>query len=141
MNTQRIENILDNKKIPITSMRMLVLDAFLEAPQALSLSDLEEKLAQSDRSTLYRTLKTFEKKGLIHGIQEHNTTQYLLCNDNCNEEIHHDYHLHFYCTECKQTTCLEEVSFNSVPFPDDYLVKELKFLATGICKECRETIQ
>ncbi|XJR85105.1 hypothetical protein ACH34I_15100 [Elizabethkingia anophelis] len=65
MNTQRIENILDNKKIPITSMRMLVLDAFLEAPQALSLSDLEEKLAQSDRSTLYRTLKTFEKKVLF----------------------------------------------------------------------------
>lgn len=120
MNTQRIENILDNKKIPITSMRMLVLDAFLEAPQALSLSDLEEKLAQSDRSTLYRTLKTFEKKGLIHGIQEHNTTQYLLCSDDCNEEIHHDYHLHFYCTECKQTTCLEEVSFKGIFIPYGY---------------------
>ncbi|NAW51633.1 transcriptional regulator [Elizabethkingia argentiflava] len=117
-------------------MRMLVLDVFLQTSKAMSLADLEEKLAPSDRSTLYRTLKTFEKKGLIHGIQEHHTTQYLRCSDKCNEKVHHDAHLHFYCNLCKQTTCLEDIDIPHLHLSRDYIVKELKFLATGICKLC-----
>ncbi len=138
METIKINRILEQKSIPATSMRVLVLDVFLNLSKAISLSELEEILESADRSTIYRTLKTFEKKGLIHGIQENNTTQYLLCHDDCNEEHHHDYHLHFYCTECKNTTCLDDVNFNNIKLPSDYLIKELKFVANGICKNCIE---
>lgn len=62
MQTQKIEQLLERKTITPTSMRLLVLNYFLEKATALSLSDLENLLPQSDRSTLYRTLKTFEKK-------------------------------------------------------------------------------
>lgn len=136
MKTEQIENLLIQKQIPVTSMRMLVLEEFLKSPKAISLSDLEEILIHSDRSTIYRTLKTFEKKGLIHGVQENNTTQYLLCHNDCTEEHHYDYHLHFYCSECKKTICLEEVNFKNVTIPKEYLIKELKFVASGICKDC-----
>lgn len=139
MQTQKIEQLLERKSITPTSMRLLVLNYFLEKATALSLSDLENLLPQSDRSTLYRTLKTFEKKGLIHGVQENNTTHYLLCNEACDEEHHHDMHLHFFCTECQKTECLEEVNFEGVQFPKDYAIKELKFVATGICKNCKKT--
>lgn len=132
----QVQEILTEKKIPATAVRLLVLDAFLSSQKALSLSDLEEVLYPTDRSTVYRTLKTFEKKGLIHGVQENNTTQYLLCHDGCHEGHHHDYHLHFYCTECKNTTCLDEVNFNKISLPSDYRIKELKFVASGICNRC-----
>ncbi|MGC4128823.1 MAG: transcriptional repressor [Bergeyella sp.] len=140
MKTHQIENILSQKKIPATSMRILVLNEFLKTDKAVSLSELEEHLEHCDRSTIYRTLKTFEKKGVIHGIQENNTTQYLLCHDNCDEIHHHDYHLHFYCTECKKTICLDEIRFENISFPEDYDIKELKFLANGICRECKNNI-
>lgn len=136
MQIQKIETILQQKKIPITSMRTLVLDVFLTHEKSISLVDLEQILNHSDRSTLYRTLKTFEKKGLIHGVQENNTTHYLLCNDSCDENHHHDLHLHFFCTICEQTECLEEVNFNQIQFPKNYDFKEFKFVANGICKNC-----
>ncbi len=139
MQTKKIEQLLQQKNIMPTSMRLLVLNCFLKENVALSLSDLENLLPQSDRSTLYRTLKTFERKGLIHGIQENNTTQYLLCNASCGEDHHHDMHLHFSCIQCQKTECLEEVNFEGIQFPKDYDVKELKFVATGICKDCKKT--
>ena len=138
MEVSVIEKKLTQKDIPITPMRMIVLDALMKSSQAISLSEFEELLQQSDRSTIYRTLKTFEKKGLIHSIQENNTTQYLMCHDDCDESQHYDYHLHFYCTQCKKTTCLEEVRFESIHFPENYLIKELKFVANGICKDCQK---
>ncbi|MFN3019715.1 Fur family transcriptional regulator [Chryseobacterium sp. TY3] len=141
MTTSEIEKILENKNIPITPMRQLVLAEFLKTEHSISLAELEEILETADRSTIYRTLKTFEKKGLIHSIQENHTTQYLFCHDNCNEDSHHDYHLHFFCTECKNTVCLENINFQNVDFPKDYVIKELKFVANGICKSCVETLQ
>ncbi|WP_124640612.1 MULTISPECIES: Fur family transcriptional regulator [Amniculibacterium] len=130
-------HILQKKNIGITAVRILVLQEFLKTKQSLSLSDLEDKLDPSDRSTLYRTLKTFERKGIIHGVQENNTTQYLLCQDDCSENRHHDTHLHFYCLVCKKTTCLNEISFPNIHLPKDYLLKELKLVAQGICPDCQ----
>jgi Fur family ferric uptake transcriptional regulator len=41
-------------------MRLLVLKILVEAGSAISLSDLEARFERADRSTLYRTLMTFE---------------------------------------------------------------------------------
>lgn len=141
MNSKLVEKKLELKNIAITAMRKLVLDVFLHQKKAVSLADLEEILNNSDRSTLYRTLKTFEQKGLIHGVQENNKTQYLLCNDACDEENHYDFHLHFYCKNCEKTTCLEDVNFNQLKFPKGYKIQDLKFMANGICKECLAKMQ
>lgn len=137
MEAERINKILEEKHIPTTPMRMLVLNEFLNTSKSVSLAELEETLEHADRSTIYRTLKTFEKKGIIHGVQENSTTQYLLCHHNCDSEHHHDLHLHFYCMECKKTVCLEQVSFENIQLPTAYDFKEFKFLASGICPECR----
>lgn len=132
-----IEELLVHKKIPVTAMRILVLNEILKSEASISLSDLEDRLQDSDRSTLYRTLKTFEKKGLIHSVQENNNTQYLLCHQNCSEEHHHDFHLHFFCVQCKKTICLDEVDFSTIQIPKEYWVKELKFVANGLCPDCQ----
>lgn len=141
MKANNPASILKKKGVPMTAMRQLVLSEFLKRDHAISLSDLENILATADRSTIYRTLKTFEKKGIIHSVQENNTTQYLFCQDQCEEDHHHDYHLHFYCTNCKNTVCLDNINFKNIDFPKDYLIKELKFVANGICKDCLKTMQ
>lgn len=50
--------------------------------------------------------------GIIHGVQENSTTKYILCSDDCGEDTHKDWHLHFYCKMCKQTTCREHIIFS-----------------------------
>ena len=57
-----LESMLLSKDISPTPMRLLVLEYILNNNSAISLKDLEKTFEYSDRSTLYRTLKTFEEK-------------------------------------------------------------------------------
>lgn len=132
MNT---ENKLLNKNTRPTSMRILVYDFLSEQESALSLSEIEQSFEHADRTTIYRTLKTFEEKGIVHSIQENHTTRYMLCEDGCNEHTHKDWHLHFYCRICKQTTCKENFTFPSGP-PPDFRIDEIRLFAKGICEHC-----
>jgi len=131
------ENKLLHKNTRPTSMRILVYDFLNEQPAAVSLSEIESGFHNADRTTIYRTLKTFEEKGIVHSIQENHTTRYMLCHDGCNEATHKDWHLHFYCRICKQTTCRED--FN-IPQQEAaaFRIDEIRLFAKGICEQCME---
>jgi len=68
MNETAETLLLAQKEISVTPIRLLVLQTFLKHPQAFSLKDLEEKLFYSERSTIFRTLQLFQKKGVLHEI-------------------------------------------------------------------------
>lgn len=57
-----LEVKLEEKSIKPTTMRLLVLKKLVDSNVAISLNDLESKFDRADKATLYRTLKTFEKK-------------------------------------------------------------------------------
>lgn len=138
---KNIEQKLLSKNTNPTSMRILVYD-FLEQQQtAMSLSEIESHFYKADRVTIYRTLKTFEEKGIVHSIQENTTTKYILCHDECDEQTHKDWHLHFYCKICKQTTCKEDFIIPQNG-SQNYRIDELKLFGKGICENClKESLQ
>ena len=79
-----LDKILHNRNIKPTSMKMLVLKQLVVNKSALSLKDLEEKFERADKATLYRTLKTFEDKKLIHSIDDGTgAVKYALCEEGC----------------------------------------------------------
>ena len=87
---------LINKNLKPTAMRELVLDALIEQRVAVSLSDLEKMFDKVDKTTLYRTLKTFEENKLIHSIDDGTgSVKYALCAENCQCNPH-DLHVHFF---------------------------------------------
>lgn len=135
MDNKAIEDKLTLKNTRPTSMRILVYDFLSKEQVALSLSEIENYFDQADRTTLYRTLKTFEEKGIVHSIQEEHTTKYILCHDDCDENTHKDWHLHFYCKICKQTTCKEDVLISN-NIAENFRVDEIRFFAKGICEKC-----
>lgn len=136
---QELEAILVEKGISPTAMRILVLEFLLKQTMAISLLDLEKAFTHSDRTTLYRTLKTFEEKGLVHEIKDGTeTTKYALCADTCKAGSHYDLHLHFYCYSCKQTFCLPKHQVPDISLPKSFLLKELNLMAKGICGSCSE---
>lgn len=136
---EEIENILTSKGISPTAMRILVLEYLQKQTAAVSLQDLERDFQHSDRTTIYRTLKTFEEKGLIHGINDGTeSTKYALCADGCKAGNHYDLHLHFYCYSCQQTYCLPKHQVPEVSIPDGFQLKELNLIAKGVCDSCRE---
>lgn len=136
-----IENKLKGKDINPTAMRLLVLEFLTKQNAAISLNDLEKGMAPSDRITLYRTLKTFEEKGLVHSIEDGTgATKYALCEEDCDGENHHDLHVHFYCNTCKETFCLPNTQIPDISLPLNFLRQEMNLIIKGICDQCNPSI-
>ena len=131
------EDMLKASGLRVTSPRLQVLEVFTKHHGALAQSDIENELADMDRITLYRTLKSFNDKGLIHkAIDDTDKTKYALCHQDCDEEQHNDQHPHFYCIKCHRTECLDEVTALAVPVPEGYKVTEVQVALKGPCKIC-----
>ena len=88
--------ILTANKLSKTEVRKKVLSLFISSDNALSLQEIESSFEKIDRITLYRTLKTFESKGIIHkAIDGTNHPKYAMCEESCDEHNHNDNHAHF----------------------------------------------
>lgn len=123
--------ILSDNKLNLTAGRKQILDVLLNSKVALSEKEIRLKLKGiCDRATIYRTLKTFSKKGIIHHIpSENNTSKYVIQKEPTN-------HLHFKCTSCNQITCLTNVLVSSYVLPAGYIQTEANFLISGTCNKC-----
>ena len=134
-----LEQRLTGKNINPTAMRILVLDMLLKQRSAVSLSDIEKNLGSADRTTIYRTLKTFEHYGLIHMIDDGTgSPKYALCADECSTDVHHDLHVHFYCNSCKETFCLPNHKIPEISLPADFTFTEMNLIVKGICSKCTD---
>lgn len=121
-----------------TGCRIDVLELFLQNSYALSHADLEKLLGNNhDRVTLYRTLHSFKEQGLLHSIHDvSGAVKYALCKEACSLHQHHDNHIHFNCSSCGQTFCLNEVLIPATALPEGYQIDSLHFSAQGTCKFC-----
>ena len=132
-----INDTLKDHNLRTTSCREEVLQTFLNRTTALSHGDLEGDLKDRfDRVTIYRTLKTFLEKGIIHKVLDDEGTRYALCKERCTEDDHHHDHVHFKCNECGETNCLENLRVPAVKLPEGYRVQEINLLIQGLCAEC-----
>ena len=132
------EQILQDFRLRNTSSRADILRLFRQRPYALSYSTIEKEVAQShDRVTVYRTLKTFLDKGVVHKVlDDQGSLKYALCKEHCTTREHHHEHVHFKCTQCGQTHCLEDVSIPELGLPKGFEATEMNLLIQGICSKC-----
>lgn len=131
-------NILKKASLRVTPVRVQVLDLITNSNKALSSQDIEAELHDVDRITLYRTLKTFEKKGIIHEAMDGtNKTKYAMCIDECSEDHHHDSHAHFHCESCGKTVCVEDVTIPKVQLPEHLKITQANIILQGECDQCQ----
>ncbi|KXK37111.1 MAG: transcriptional repressor [Saprospiraceae bacterium] len=131
------EQILKKHKLRITPIRKEVINLFTDSGHALSSADIEAQMPDADRITLYRTLKSFEEKGIIHKAIDGTATQkYALCEAQCDEHIHHDEHVHFHCENCELTFCMEGVFVPKVQIPAGFNVTQTDMVVKGVCNKC-----
>ena len=133
------EQILRDYRLRNTSSRADILRLFLKHQYALSYSTIEKEVAQFyDRVTVYRTLKTFLDKGVVHKVlDDQGGLKYALCKMHCSTKEHHHEHVHFKCTKCAETHCLEEVSIPGISLPNGFEATEMNLLIQGICSKCQ----
>mgnify|MGYP001367389909 FL=1 len=132
-----IEKTLNDHEVRPTAMRILIYKHLAQKDNAQALLDIETAFAKAERSTIFRTLKTFEENGIVHQIEDGTgITKYALCEPGCNCEIDQDLHLHFHCSNCDETVCLTEHKIPHINLPDGYIAEDVNLVVTGICEKC-----
>jgi Fur family transcriptional regulator, ferric uptake regulator len=132
-------DILKKNQLSVTESRKKILELFLNSGGALAHADIEKNTGEIfDRVTVYRTLQSFVDKGIIHNIPTtDNSILYALCKDNCEAGHHHDNHVHFICTECSKTICLDDVVIPEVKLPKGFKPKDAEMVVSGVCGDCK----
>ena len=135
---EEVEHRLNKRDIKPTAMRILVLQYLMEQSSSVSLNKIEKHFVNSDKSTLYRTLKTFEKNRLVHTIND-GTKQlkYALCLESCNCQAD-DQHYHFHCTKCQNTFCLTNQNIPKIELPTNFKMSQANLVIKGLCGECNQ---
>lgn len=129
--------VLKNFKLRTTPSREAILQLFLRKSYALAHGDIENEMPSDvDRVTVYRTLKTFLDRGLIHKVlDDSGSLKYALCKEACTDTHHHHDHVHFKCTVCGQTQCLA-TDIPPVKLPRGFNAREVNVLIQGTCEKC-----
>ena len=134
---ETIEQVLESKNIRVTAMRLLIYKFLAENQVAATLSDVENAFEKADRTTLYRTVKTFVERDIVHQIDDGTgIVKYALCEQNCSCEIETDLHLHFHCNNCNETVCLTEHKIPKIKVPDGFISENINLVVKGVCDKC-----
>ncbi len=135
-----LDNKMEFRHIRPTAMRAIVLKLMMEKTAATSLPELENELETADKATLYRTLKTFEQNKLIHRINDGSgTLKYALCKDSCDCDVE-DQHIHFHCTKCNGTFCLNDISMPKIILPTGFSLTGIDTVVNGVCSNCNNDV-
>ena len=136
-SNKNFEQLLDRHHLKKTGPRLKVLSMLSAKNVATSQPDLERVLDDIDRVTLYRILNTFEEKGIIHKVFDlDGTSNFAMCSSDCEENHHHDEHLHFNCTNCKNVYCLDDLDLPPINLPIGFKPQGFTLYATGLCPKC-----
>ncbi|MBM76491.1 MAG: hypothetical protein CMK59_13880 [Proteobacteria bacterium] len=121
-----------------TSARVGILQLMSEALHPLSHSDLVNSLDEvyGDQATVYRTLITFVKVGLIREVgRVHGSARYEVIKESSEE---HRVHPHFVCSDCGSVQCLPETVVNiSIDLDWQEILKKSLLQFVGQCLTCR----
>ena len=144
MPNSESSKILKSRQLKATQGRIAVLDIFLSENKALSHTDLENKLADTnvDRVTIYRILECFVVNAILHKISSEQAIQLFALNQHINTQNKHVsklQHAHFICNSCEKVECFDlptNVSEPNVYKEIGYAVSSIDVTVHGFCKNC-----
>lgn len=130
--------LLEENNLSRTPCRVEILKTLLETGSALSEPEIRDRLGYNyDRTTVYRTLKSFLSQNVIHSISlEGGEVRYALTpqHDRPHPGSHH---VHFYCNHCNGVFCISHKAFETPPLPQDFEPESFDLLVHGKCKNCK----
>lgn len=135
---EELEHLLEHHGVKCTPNRLLIVRALRDAGRPLSMTELEDRLETIDKSNVFRALTAFRDAHLVHVLEDSGEgVRYELCHSH-HHELDDDVHVHFYCTRCHKTYCLEDTPVPPVQVPEGYRPQTVSYLVKGICPECLE---
>jgi len=135
-----VEQILRENHLSVTTGRKTILNLFLQSEHALIHGDIEKQCTGViDRMGIYRTLQSFLKKNIIHSIPTaDDTIKYALSKADLMKENSSVRHVHFVCSKCNKTFCLDTGNMPQIKLPDGFKLRDWEILIKGVCGDCNK---
>ena len=131
-----IYSLLEKTKLSRTPCRIEILKTLKQAGSALSESEIRERIGeQYDRTTVYRTLRSFLRENVIHSIPlDGGEVRYAISPHH--EAMQSKHHVHFFCNECKSVYCISHKAFATPGLSVGFVAESFDLLIQGSCKKC-----
>lgn len=131
-----MNNLLKEFGLKVTKARILVLESLEKSKYPLDIETLYKKIKKSkiDLATLYRTMSSFEEKGIIRRVD--------LRKDTVLYEMNRGHHHHIVCIKCREIEDFENkelekvlniISRKSLKFKN---ITDHSLEMFGLCREC-----
>lgn len=120
-----------------TKASQAILDTLRSSERAWTHKELQDALGETcDRVTTYRVLNRLTEEGLAHKVSDlEGAVRYAACHSCESHEAHAHAHLHFTCSKCGETRCLEKVEV-AFALPAGFKMAESNFSVSGECDRC-----
>lgn len=136
MEEKKCLDLLAQREIQPTAIRILVLQAMMKAERSVSLLDLENMLDTVDKSSIFRTITLFLSHHLVHSIDDGTGSfKYAVCSSSCSCDVN-DLHTHFHCERCNKTFCFTNIPTPVVNLPKGFTLSSINYVLKGVCPEC-----
>lgn len=128
--------MLKAAKLYSTTGRVAILKVLIKSGKPLS-QNLNARLTgeeRFDKVTIYRTLESLLKVGLVYKVFTDKRAQHFEFAHNCTEQ---QCHPHFTCSNCGDTHCLTDVSLPLAKSPrSGFVIHRQQVCLEGLCPKC-----
>ena len=134
MKEEIVKQLLEQKGLKKTKVRMALLQHFMNVEHAQSYNDLQTALFNEfDKSTLYRSLASFEQASIIHSINDHSgLTKYAFGQPSSQGNEH----AHFVCEHCEMVYCMGKLAPLQLNVPKGFKTNKVQAILKGVCSDC-----
>lgn len=128
--------MLGAAKLYCTKGRVAILKVLMKTGKPLSRAQIAQRLGkkQFDKVTIYRTLASLLKVGLVHRAFMAKRAWHFELAHRCSES---QCHPHFTCTSCGSTYCLTEILLPMAKSPHKgFVIHRQQVRLEGLCPAC-----
>jgi len=139
-NDEMIEKALKVSKLRRTPVRAGLLEVLAKSARPMGAVEILEKLPpHTDAVTVYRTLNTYNTKGVVHRVRGGDRVWRYALGD-ATEHAKHQ-HPHFVCESCGRLECIKDAEIpesflKSLGLPKGYVVSYPEVVLHGLCPKC-----
>lgn len=128
--------MLEAVKLYCTKGRVAILKVLMKTDKPLSQEQIAGRLGRKhfDKVTIYRTLESLLKVGLVHKAFMEKRAYHFELAHNCTEN---QCHPHFTCTNCGGTHCLTGLTVPMAKSPHKgFIIRRQQVRLEGLCPAC-----
>lgn len=121
----KIEELIKNKNIKLTTARVKLLEILKEADRPLCYEEIKNDISM-DKATFYRNISKFEEEGILNAFESNDKKRYF--------EVKLNPHAHFVCVKCNSIECIKDIDITLTNYEINNVI------INGKCPSCLATV-